>query len=92
MSLNGSIAVSLAGRDKGRVFIIVGVLDENHVLIADGRKRKIEKPKRKKLKHLRAVGIADTEEEALIGNGRLTNKTAAKITASYHDVLNNKKE
>ena len=33
MSLQGSIAVSLAGRDKDRIFIIVGVLDEKYVFI-----------------------------------------------------------
>ena len=49
MSLRGSIAVSTAGRDRNKVFIIVGVLDEKYVLIANGKSRKIEKPKKKKL-------------------------------------------
>ncbi len=84
MSLNGSIAISLSGRDKNRVFIIVGVLDESHVFIADGKLRKIEKPKKKKLKHLRTEVINDKEISNLISLGLLTNKTAAKITASYH--------
>lgn len=86
MSLLGSIARSTAGRDKDKIFVIVGVLDEAYVLIADGRSRKIEKPKKKKLKHLRAVGQSEYAAELLAEN-KLTNKTAAKITASYHTVL-----
>lgn len=84
MSLPGSIAVSLAGRDRDRVYIIVGVLDENYVLVSDGRKRKIEKPKQKKLKHLRILGKPDSELATLIEQNSLTNRTAAKIVSSYH--------
>ena len=85
MSLHGSIAVSTAGRDKDKVFIIVGVLDEDYVLIADGRSRKIEKPKKKKLKHLRICCETDGELATLLNDKSLTNRTAAKITASYHN-------
>ncbi len=46
MSLLGNIAISLAGRDKGRAYIIVGVLDESYVLMANGIERKIEKLKK----------------------------------------------
>ena len=48
----GRYATSKAGRDKGKVLIIVGVADENHVLVCDGKLRRIEKPKKKKLMHL----------------------------------------
>jgi ribosomal protein L14E/L6E/L27E len=85
MSLLGSIAVSTAGRDKGRTCIIVGVLDERYVLIADGRKRKIEKPKKKKMKHIRPVGRLDGDLAALLKDKRLSNRTAAKIVSSYHN-------
>ena len=84
MSLLGSIAISLAGRDKGRTFIIVGVLDEAYVLVADGRKRKIEKPKKKKMKHIRTVAQPGGELATLIDQKGLTNRTAAKIVSSYH--------
>lgn len=48
----GRIVYSKAGRDQGRSFLVVGQIDQNHVLVADGNLRKIEKPKKKKLKHL----------------------------------------
>lgn len=81
----GSIAFSKCGRDRNRVFVIVGVSDEQHVLIIDGRTRKIDKPKKKKLKHLRIVGYIPEL------NG-ITDETAAKITASYHKSLQSEKE
>ena len=49
--LLGQLVVSLAGRDKGCVCAVVGKSeDEGYVLIADGRIRKVETPKKKKLK------------------------------------------
>jgi len=55
--MKGQIALSLAGRDKGRLFQIVEIPDVNYALIADGQLRKIDKPKRKKLKHLKLLDI-----------------------------------
>lgn len=48
----GQIVYSKAGRDAGRRFIVVGILDDSNVLISDGDLRRIEKPKKKKVKHL----------------------------------------
>ncbi len=48
----GRIAKALAGRDKGRFFMIVKIVDGNYVLLADGETRKLDSPKLKKLKHL----------------------------------------
>lgn len=60
----GVVAVSRAGHDKGRAFLIIGRADEAHVLLSDGCTRKLDCPKKKKLKHLhlepsRADEIAD---------------------------------
>ncbi len=49
----GRVAISRAGRDAGRAFLITGAADEEHVFIVDGCLRKLAKPKKKKLKHLR---------------------------------------
>ncbi len=48
----GTVCTSRAGHDKGRAFLIVGVYDDNHVLISDGETRKLTRPKKKKLMHL----------------------------------------
>lgn len=49
----GRIVTSIAGRDSGRSFLIVGVADDNHVFLSDGEVRKLASPKKKKLKHLK---------------------------------------
>ena len=48
----GSVVYSAAGRDKYRFYAVVGT-DCEGVLIADGKARKLEKPKRKNSIHLR---------------------------------------
>ena len=48
----GMLAYSKCGRDKKRLFCVVAVLDEDFVLIADGKLHKQETPKKKRLKHL----------------------------------------
>lgn len=53
----GQIVKSKAGRDKGYVFFVLKILDDDHVLIADGDWRKFENPKKKKLRHLQPYNI-----------------------------------
>ena len=48
----GRVVLSRAGRDQGHVFVIVDVIDENYVAIANGCQRKVDNPKKKKIKHL----------------------------------------
>lgn len=55
----GQLVISKAGRDKGKKFVVIKIIDQDHVLISDGDLRKIEKPKKKKLKHIKATGIID---------------------------------
>lgn len=57
----GQIVSSKAGRDKDRVFAVVAILDDRHVLIADGDLRKIEKPKKKKVRHLQKYNTVNDE-------------------------------
>lgn len=48
----GQLVKSKQGRDKGELFFVVGILDNHHVMLANGSTRKINKPKKKKNKHL----------------------------------------
>ena len=48
------IIVSTAGRDQGKLFYVIGT-DGVYTLIANGKDRKLEHPKRKKQKHVRFV-------------------------------------
>ena len=42
----GSVVRALAGRDKDGFFVVLGVKG-SHALIADGKRRQIQNPKRK---------------------------------------------
>ena len=48
----GRVVLSRQGRDEGRYFVILEVVDEQFVMMADGLTRKLTHPKKKKLKHL----------------------------------------
>ena len=47
----GMVVRAKAGRDKGKFLVILEILG-GYALIADGRRRRVEHPKRKKLIHL----------------------------------------
>ena len=51
----GIVAISLKGRDKDRAFVILYQMDADFVLIADGMTHKLEKPKKKRRKHLKST-------------------------------------
>ncbi len=50
----GDVVISTAGHDRGGRFVVLETIDEQYVLIADGKTRTLEKPKKKKRKHLKA--------------------------------------
>ena len=62
------IVISLAGRDKGRLFYVLA-RDGQYVTIADGKGRKLENPKRKKLKHVRFVSRTESRVAGKILSG-----------------------
>ena len=53
--VKGSVVIAKAGRDKGRAFAVVELIDPRTALIADGKRRPLERPKRKNLIHLQAT-------------------------------------
>ncbi|HHT86111.1 MAG TPA: RNA-binding protein [Clostridiales bacterium] len=52
----GYVALSLSGRDKKRHFIVVAQ-EPNFVFLADGETRRLERPKKKKLKHVKILSM-----------------------------------
>lgn len=51
----GRVVVATAGRDKGTPLVVVGTEGTEYLLLADGRRRKAQSPKRKKRRHIRAT-------------------------------------
>ncbi|MNO20904.1 50S ribosomal protein L14e [compost metagenome] len=70
----GQLVKVLKGRDAGAIYVIVGILDNRFVWIADGNKRKFDEPKRKNAQHLELLPIVSSEVvHSLQESGRVTN-------------------
>ena len=77
-----SLIVSKAGRDKGQLFYVIDT-DEQYVYLADGKSRKLEKPKRKKRKHVQQVPRTESRIAEKIRNGeKVLNSELRKELAS----------
>ena len=86
------IIESLAGRDKGNFFYVIDV-EDNYVLIADGKGRKLENPKRKKLKHVRRVTRTETRVAAKILNGdKVLNSELRRDLATFGQQFNSQNQ
>ena len=85
----GRYAWSKSGRDKDRLFIIIGIYDDQHVLIADGEYRRVENPKKKKLKHLNITNSTAEEIRALVTmKKKLVNADLQKAISNYLNKYN----
>lgn len=74
----GSIVRSKAGRDKGGCFVVVAS-DGEYAYLADGRLRKAERPKKKKLKHIQVSDkISGTVAKRIAENCAVTNAEVRK--------------
>ena len=86
------IVISLAGRDQGKLFYVVDT-EENFVLIADGKGRKLENPKRKKLKHVRRVTRTETRVATKILNGdKVLNSELRRDLATFGQQFNSQNQ
>ena len=75
------IVKSTAGRDKGKFFFVLGV-EEDFLLLADGKTRRLEKPKRKKRKHVVFQARFDCRTAEKIRSGeKLANSDLRKTLA-----------
>ena len=66
-----TVVISLAGNDRGGIFAVTDVTDARHARIADGRSRKMEKAKKKNVKHLLAIGRLGPPEAGVRSNRSL---------------------
>ena len=53
-AMTGMLAVSKAGHDKRKLYVITGE-DSEYVYLADGRKRTAAAPKKKNKKHIQII-------------------------------------
>ena len=81
--LVGRIVISKAGRDKGKPFVIIEVINDRFVLLADGDLRKVDNPKIKNIKHLQITNRGLPEVVETIERGEvLENHRLRKLLRS----------
>ena len=65
--LIGKLVISKAGRDDEESYIVVDIIDGDYILLANGYNKKVDKPKKKKLKHIKLTDIVNNEiKEAIL--------------------------
>ena len=62
------VVISTAGRDQGKLFYVIGT-DPVYLLLANGKDRTMDKPKRKKRKHVQKVLRSETRVAEKIRSG-----------------------
>ena len=79
--VRSSLVQATAGREEGKYFFVLET-DGEYALIADGKSRKLEAPKRKKQKHLRFIAESDSRvAEKIRRNEKITNSELRKAIA-----------
>lgn len=78
-----NIVQSTAGRDRGKYFFVLELCGD-YAFLVDGKLRKVEKPKSKKLKHMRLVGESDSRVAGKIrGDAKVLNSEVRRALAEY---------
>ena len=73
----GQLVRSKAGRDKGKHYLVIKVISPREVLLANGRSRSLDRPKKKNVFHLqRYTRWAEIDE--LVRNQKLTDSQVIK--------------
>jgi len=73
----GSVVLSLAGRDQGRLFVVIQEVDSDFVMVANGKLRGMDRLKKKRRKHLKPTGTVIEE---------LRDRLAKGETAEDHEI------
>lgn len=85
MYTKGQIVYAKNGRDKAKPFIIVN-LEDDYLYLVDGNLRKLEKPKKKKIKHVQIVNQVDCNiKKKLDENLYILNSDIRKALEPYRN-------
>ena len=81
----GRIVISTQGHDAGRWYAVISVLDERNLLLADGETRKLAKPKKKQVKHLKALPLTIQVEGRGESGGPVADSDIRKAIKAHKD-------
>ena len=81
------VVIATAGREKGKLFYVIGTQGE-FLLLCDGKHRTLEKPKRKKRRHVQKVLRSETRVAAkLLSGDKVLNSELRKDLAYLKKTL-----
>ena len=75
-TVSGSVVESTSGGDTGKLYIVIGFEKNGYLILCDGRRHKLTKPKRKNAKHVAHTGknIAVPKTDAAVVTAIRRNK------------------
>lgn len=90
----GQVVQILQGREAGQYAIVINIVDDRFVLLADGEKRKYDRPKKKNFNHIIPMDFVSPEvQNSLLETGRVTNgKLRFAISKFVNEVVTNVKK
>lgn len=68
----GQLVCSLAGRDKGKYYLVWRWIDAKHVMVVDGRSKSLSSAKKKNLIHLQKHNFISSAFVEGINSGKIT--------------------
>lgn len=90
----GQVVRILQGREAGQYAIVLKLIDDRYALLADGEKRKYDRPKKKNLYHIEAMEFISPEvQNSLLETGRVTNgKLRFALTKFMNEIVTDLKK
>ena len=77
------VVVSTAGRDQGEWFYVIAE-DQTYLFLANGKDRPLDKPKRKKRKHVQKVLRSETRVAEKIRSGNKVLNSELRRDLAFH--------
>ncbi len=80
----GQIVQVTKGREQDQYAVIIEIIDDRFVLLADGEKRKYDRPKKKNVNHIEKTAYISSEvRNSLLETNRVSNGKLRFALAKY---------
>ncbi|AKG05573.1 hypothetical protein AAV35_012970 [Salimicrobium jeotgali] len=84
----GQIVRIERGREAGQYAVVIDKLEDGAVMLADGEKRKYDRPKKKNMQHVSCTNFISPEvQSSLLETGRVTNGKLRFAVSKYINEL-----
>ena len=77
------VVQATAGRDREKLFYVIG-MDDQFLLLANGKDRPLDRPKRKKCKHVQKVLRAETRVAEKLRHGDKVLNSELRRDLAFH--------